>query len=175
MVPRSRVGALFHMHHPSKQYLMVGPGEAVLAAEKVGAPGTQARPQVTLQSHVLPLTSCPFPLRAGRWEEGTGSSQDLWAQLEAGPEHTHCWREAEASEGLVWLLTMAWGLLEERGSSVCFRLFNQHSVARPEDPRHVRGACCREPPHSAGSTSVLRNPFPFCPADIQFLCMLFSL
>lgn len=94
---------------------MVGPGEAVLAAEKVGAPGTQARPPVTLQSHVLPLTSCPFPLRAGRWEEGTGSSQDLWAQLEAGPEHTHCWREAEASEGLVWLLTMAWGYWEKGG------------------------------------------------------------
>lgn len=176
-VSTPRVGALFHMHHPSKQYLMVGPGEAVLAAEKMGAPWTQARSQVALQSHVGLLTSCPFPLRAGRWEEGTGSSQDFWAQPEAGPEHTHSWREAEASEGLVWLLTTAWGLLEEKGSSVCFRLFNQHSIARPEGPRHVWGACCQEPPHSAaaGSTGLLRNPFPFCPADTQFLCMWFSL
>ena len=100
-----RVSAAFSICRPSKECLMEEFGEAVSAAEKVGGPWKQPRPQATLSSaepqpvtHKLP----PTVQRAGAL--GTRHScplaQDFLAQPDPGPWHTKTWRGTGARGAL---------------------------------------------------------------------------
>lgn len=104
---------------------------------EAGGPCKQARPQMVLHTKSC-HSELPPPLRAGPWEEGTGSSQNFLDQPEAGRGHTNSGCGAEASEGLVWPLTKAKGLFAYISSI--------HKVLPGQQgPDMPGGSCCANP------------------------------